>query len=266
MADLELEELLIQASKEGSAELRRRFSGPRAVEKKGAIDIVTDADRAAEEIVLGRLSRDLPNAVIIAEESGKSGGQGALSLYVDPLDGTTNYAGGIPHFAVSIAAVDAQGPKAGVVADVMRDEIFSATRGTGARLCVAGGKPESLRVSEVPELEDATLVTGFPYDLRQRPDELLDMFRAFLLTARGVRRYGSAALDLAWVASGRFSGFWESGLKSWDVAAGFVIATEAGAELFDYSGGPAQIDGKEIVAANPALARQMLAVLAGLKG
>lgn len=258
---LELENILIRAAREGGIDLRKRFEQPRSVEKKGAIDIVTDADRAAEEIILNRLLADLPDAAVVAEESGESGGTGKLRLYVDPLDGTTNYAGNLPHFAVSIGALDDDGIVAGVVLDPIRDETFSATRGQGARLSTGGGEATGLAVRTTESLEDATLVTGFPYDLRSRPDELLSMFRAFLLEARAVRRYGSAALDLAWVAAGRFDGFWESGLKPWDVAAGILIAQEAGAATLDYSGGPATIDGKEIVAANPTLAAAMVRVL-----
>lgn len=258
---LDLENILIGAAREAAADLRHRFDQPRSVDKKGTIDIVTDADRAAEEIILRRLGMEIPNASIVAEESGESGGTGKLRLYVDPLDGTTNYAGGLPHFAVSIGAVDGDGLLAGVVCDPMREELFSATRGHGARLATGEGRVTALAVNTTETLRDAILVTGFPYDLHEHPDELLALFRAFLLEARAVRRFGSAALDLAWVAAGRFDGFWEANLKPWDVAAGILIASEAGAANLDYSGGPARIDGKQIVCANPKLAAEMVQVI-----
>lgn len=258
---LDLENILIAAAREGALELRRRFDLPRSVDKKGAIDIVTDADHAAEEIILSRLSAEIPNATIVAEESGESVGTGKLRLYVDPLDGTTNYAGGLPHFAVSIGAVDGDGLIAGVVCDPMREETFSATRGQGARLVRGEGPTKALEVTSTETLRDAILVTGFPYDLHSHADELLALFRAFLLEARAVRRFGSAALDLAWVAAGRFDGFWESNLKPWDVAAGILIAAEAGAANLDYAGGPARSDGKQIICANPKLAAEMVGVI-----
>ncbi len=224
--------------------------------KKGAIDLVTDADRAAEELVLEALARELPGAAILAEESGSHDGSASLQLVVDPLDGTTNYARGVPHYAVTVAALDPDGLAAGCTYDPSRDELFLATRGAGATL---NGAP--LTLNRGVALDDAVLATGFPYDVRTRGSELFACFERFVRRSRAVRRFGSAALDLAWVACGRYDGYWERGLKPWDMAAGLLLVREAGGVALDCSGAPAAVQGGEVVAADGALAREMVAII-----
>jgi myo-inositol-1(or 4)-monophosphatase len=252
---------LEQIARAAGAELRERFSKPRQVEKKGAIDLVTDADRAAEALILEALHRAFPGAFVLAEESGAVGDEvaGALTFIVDPLDGTTNYAHGLPHFCTTIAARDAQGLASGVVYDPLRDELYSATRGGGAYCNGA-----RLRVTSTAALGDAVLATGFPYDVHTRADEILGYFSAFIRRARAVRRFGSAALDLAYVAQGRYDGYWERSLKPWDMAAGVLLVEEAGGKLSDYAGQPVRLDRGECIAAGPELLAAMLAVTSAL--
>ena len=243
--------------------LRAKWGVRRTIDFKGHIDLVTDADRASEEAVLGFVTGKFPGSAILAEESGSrpeapgAAGDG-LRWFVDPLDGTTNYAHGIPHFAVNVAVADADGIVAGATLDPLRGELFVAGRGQGAWL-----GEERLRVSGAEELGKAVLCTGFPYDVHERADELLKVFRAYLVRARAVRRFGAAALDLAYVACGRFDGFWESRLKPWDVAPGILLVREAGGRVADFTGGDDVLFGGTICVAGPALQGQMLAVLGG---
>jgi myo-inositol-1(or 4)-monophosphatase len=246
----------------GGAVLRARWGQARTIEMKGGIDLVTDADRASEATLLAFLATRFPGAAVLAEESGASGaGAGGLRFYVDPLDGTTNYAHGVPHFAVNVAVADAGGLAAGATYDPLRDELYTAARGGGAFLGA-----ERLRHSGRTALPGALLVTGFPYDIHQDHDEPLRLFGAFIRRARAVRRFGSAALDLAYVAAGRFDGFWELRLKPWDVAAGILIAREAGAAVTDMAGGDGMLESGDIVAAAPALLAPMLEVIATERG
>lgn len=254
----ELREICAEAALRGGAVLRERFGKLRTIELKGGIDLVTDADRASEAALLAFLATRAPGAAVLAEESGASGtGAGGLRFFVDPLDGTTNYAHGVPHFAVNVGVSDARGLAAGATYDPLRDELFTAARGEGATL---GGAP--LRVSGRAQLAGALLVTGFPYDVHERYEYPLRLFGAFVRRARAVRRFGSAALDLAYVAAGRFDGFWELALKPWDVAPGILIAREAGALVTDLAGGEGMLDSGDILAATPALLRPMLEVIA----
>jgi myo-inositol-1(or 4)-monophosphatase len=255
----ELREACAEAARLGGEVLREKWGKTRTIELKGGIDLVTDADKASEAAVLGFLSARFPGAAVLAEESGASGtGAGGLRFYVDPLDGTTNYAHGVPHFAVNVAVADAAGLAAGATLDPLRGERYDAARGRGATL---NGAP--LRHSARAELRGALLVTGFPYDVHDRYDEPLRLFGAFIRRARAVRRFGSAALDLAYVAAGRFDGFWELRLKPWDVAPGILIAREAGALVTDLEGGDRMLETGDIVAAAPALLAPMLAVIEG---
>jgi myo-inositol-1(or 4)-monophosphatase len=244
------------AARRGGEVLRERWGKVRTVDKKGTIDLVTDADRASEAAVLQILAGRFPGAAVLAEESGHSGG-GALRFIVDPLDGTTNYAHGVPHFAVTVAAEDAGVLAAGATYDPLRDELFLASRGGGATL---NGAP--IGHSGCSALVDALLVTGFPYDIHVEHRRALDLFEAFVTRARGVRRYGAAALDLAWVACGRFDGFWEAKLKPWDLAAGVLMVREAGAVATDLDGGGRILETGGIMAAAPGLHPQLAAVAA----
>jgi myo-inositol-1(or 4)-monophosphatase len=256
----ELREACEEAARLGGAVLRERWGKARTVELKGGIDLVTDADRASEEALLGFLTRRFPGAAILAEESGASGRRGGLEFFVDPLDGTTNYAHGVPHFAVNVGVADPAGLAAGATYDPLRDELWLAARGGGATL--NGAK---IGHSGRLEMNGALLVTGFPYDVHERHDEPLRLFGAFIRRARAVRRFGSAALDLAYVACGRFDGFWELRLKPWDVAPGILIAREAGALVTDVDGGAAMLATGDIVASAPGLHAPMLEIIASVK-
>ncbi len=262
MAELaELRDVCAEAARRGGEVLREKWGEKRTIELKGGIDLVTDADRAAEAALLGFLRSRLPGAAILAEESGVSGGSaGELRFFVDPLDGTTNYAHGVPHFAVNVAVADARGLAAGATYDPLRDELFTAARGEGAFL----GEVR-LRHSGRAELLGSLLVTGFPYDIHQHHDYPLRLFGAFLRRARAVRRFGSAALDLAYVAAGRFDGFWEQRLKPWDVAAGILLAQEAGALVTDMAGGERMLETGDIVAAPPSLHAPMLELIGSVE-
>ena len=262
----ELREACAEAARRGGAVLREKWGTRRTIDYKGGIDLVTDADRASEEALLAFLSGRFPGSAVLAEESGvrvaESGlaGEG-LRWFVDPLDGTTNYAHGVPHFAVNVAVADGEGIVAGATLDPLRDELYVAGRGEGAWLGA-----ERLRVSATSEMKRALLCTGFPYDIQEDPDPLLRLFRAYIQRARAVRRFGAAALDLAYVASGRFDGFWEARLKPWDVAPGILLVREAGGDVADFTGGDDMLHGGTICAANPVLQRQLLDVLAEVRG
>jgi myo-inositol-1(or 4)-monophosphatase len=253
----ELLEACVEAARRGGAVLRAKWGQARTVELKGGIDLVTDADRASEAAILEFLHARFPDAAVLAEESGRSGGApGGLKFVVDPLDGTTNYAHGLPQFAVNVAVLDPAGLAAGATYDPLRDELFTAARGGGAAL-----NGERLAASAARELPFALLVTGFPYDIHVNPAPLR-LFEAFVTRSRGVRRLGSAALDLAYVAAGRFDGFWEERLKPWDVAPGILLAREAGAIVTDLDGGDRMLETGDILAAAPGLHATMLRIIA----
>lgn len=231
---------------------------------KGAIDLVTEFDRASEAHVLAELGRLFPDHAVLAEESGGAGADSGPNAaappfrwIVDPLDGTTNFAHGLPFFCVSIG-LEVDGVRAlGVLFDPLRDECFAARRGAGATL---NGAP--IRVSPRATLKDALGGTGFPYDVMEHPEETLRWFAPLLPQMRGVRRLGSAALDLAYVACGRLDLFWEVKLHAWDVAAGILLVEEAGGRVSDFAGGPVAADPVQIAATNGRLHEPLLAALA----
>jgi len=210
--------------------LRTGYQQEHQVDYKGVIDLVTEIDRKSEDYLLGEIHKDFPDHYILAEESGGTRGDGQ-QWYIDPLDGTVNYAHNIPIFSVSIAYASNGDLSLAVVYDPMRDEMFSAERGAGAHL---NGHP--LQVSSASDLQKSLLVTGFPYDVQNPEINNLSNFVHFSQRSQGVRRLGSAALDLAYVAAGRFDGFWEMALKPWDVAAGGLICEEAGARVTNIYG------------------------------
>ncbi len=225
---------------------------------KGPIDPVTEADLAAERVITDLIRRRFPRDRIVAEEGGIDDGQGSgRSWFVDPLDGTTNFSHGLPHFCVSIACADADGVRVGVIVEPTRGWVFDAVRGGGARL---DGAP--LSVSAAERLERAVLATGFPYDRHGAPDNNSHRFAHLLRAAQGLRRLGSAALDLAFVAAGWLDGYWERRLNSWDLAAGALLVREAGGVISDHQGRDWRVDAGEIVAANPGLHPPLLAALA----
>lgn len=227
--------------------LRLGYGERHQIDHKGIIDLVTEVDRRSEEFLLGEIQRNYPDHRVIAEESGGLEGEDCCLWYVDPLDGTVNYAHGVPIFTVSLAYQEGGEILLGVVYDPMHDECYSASKGTGAWL---NGVP--IHVSTTSELDQSLLVTGFPYDIRTNPANNLDHFARFSLTSQGVRRLGSAALDLCYVAAGRFDGFWEIRLNSWDVAAGALIVQEAGGIVTNLQGGPDFLSAPQsIIAADP---------------
>jgi myo-inositol-1(or 4)-monophosphatase len=247
----------IDAARAAGHLLRDEQVGTRRITYKGSpIDIVTEMDARAESLIVGALTKAFPDDAVLAEETGAHAGRSGRRWIVDPLDATTNYAHGLPVFAVSIG-LEADGRMAlGVAYDPTRDEMFVAERGAGAFL-----NDERLAVSATTALGESLLTTGFPYDIRVNPDNNLAEYATFAVRARAVRRMGSAVLDLAWVAAGRFDGFWELTLGPWDVAAGSLLVEEAGGRVTNLVGGPLDIDRPALVASNGRIHDAMLAVL-----
>jgi len=239
--------------------LRAGYEREHQVDYKGVIDMVTEVDRQSEAFLLGEIQRLFPGHQIVSEEAGLLPGSEIDQWYVDPLDGTVNYVHGIPIFSVSIAYAREGVVNLGVVYDPMRDELFSAECGQGAW---CNGR--RLHVSQVTELGHSLLVTGFPYDAWSTRYNNLDFFGRFAGMTQGVRRLGSAALDLCNVGAGRFDGYWELSLKPWDMAAGSLIAAEAGAMVTDLDGQPQTLTPPcALLVAPPALHKKMLTVLKG---
>ena len=218
-------------ARNAGAILRAGYAIEHQVNYKGVIDLVTEVDHQSEAFLLGEVQRDFPDHHILAEESGVIQGNVEDIWYIDPLDGTVNYAHQIPIFSVSIAYASQGSLKLAAVYDPLRDEMFSAERGKGAHL-----NGERLQISAVTELRRSLLVTGFPYDSWDTPQDNFANFVRISRLTQGVRRLGSAALDLAYVAAGRFEGFWELSLNPWDVAAGALICEEAGARVTNITG------------------------------
>lgn len=224
------------------------------VEYKAAVNLVTDADRAAERSIVSAIRRSFPNHRLLAEEGGAvAPGASHYRWIIDPLDGTTNFAHGFPFYCVSVGLEYAGTCVLGVVLDPVRNELFTAERGGGAFL-----NGTRIRVSKTEQLDQALLVTGFAYDIRDNPDNNLDHFTRLSLHAQGVRRTGSAALDLCYVAAGRFDGFWEVKLNPWDMAAGFVIVQEAGGLITSFAKNTFSIYGQQLVATNGLIHDDML--------
>ncbi|MGE3538396.1 MAG: inositol monophosphatase family protein [Candidatus Tectimicrobiota bacterium] len=247
-------------ARDAGAELRRRFGRQVTITLKSTLDPVTDADQAAETLIRQGIQAHWPTHSIQGEEQGETPGTETVRWIVDPLDGTVNYAHGFPQFAVSIAVADAQGVQCGVVYDPMREELFTARRGQAAWL---NGVP--LAVSHTTLLQGALLATGFPYNRQHNPDNNHREFAALNLLTQGVRRAGSAALDLAYVASGRLDGYWEQHLSPWDVAAGALLVHCAGGTVSTYDGTPHDGVGPQIVASNGHLHAALLAELAQVR-
>ncbi|HEX4946456.1 MAG TPA: inositol monophosphatase family protein [Blastocatellia bacterium] len=250
-------ELAIRAAREAGAIIQdfaaRRFD----IIHKGRINLVTEADLASEQHIKALIAAAYPAHRIIAEESGISHHEEADYCWIiDPLDGTTNFAHGLPCYSVSIGLEHKGEMIAGVIYDPSHEELFVVERGAGAML-----NGEKIRVSEVADLEKALLVTGFPYDVRERLSFYMPAWEAFLCQAQGVRRLGSAAIDLAYVACGRLDGFWEWGLNPWDCAAGWLLIEEAGGKLTKTDGSAFDMTKPDMLATNAVLHEQMVAVL-----
>jgi myo-inositol-1(or 4)-monophosphatase len=239
-----------------------RFGRDIHIDKKGTIDLVTEVDVEVERMFRGLIAERFPDHQILAEEFGGSATVPDGPCWVfDPIDGTSNYAHGLPIFCASLALEIGGVGQLAAVYDPNRKELFTAERGGGAFL---NGRP--LRVSHADALVDAMLVTGFPYDVHTRVDEIVGLFAAFVGKARAVRRLGSAAIDLCWVAAGRMDGFWESDLKPWDIAGGALIVAEAGGMVSRMDGSPFASRAGDVLASNGHLHDAMLAVIHGFRG
>jgi myo-inositol-1(or 4)-monophosphatase len=274
----DLARLAASVARDAGLLIRDRYRAPRTIATKSAsVDLVTDTDRAAEHLILHRLRAAYPEHAFLSEETGAldapPGSAATVCWVIDPLDGTTNFAHGVPHFAVSVAAVqlpdaDANAsafdartarPVAGAVYDPMRDELFVAHDGAPTTL---NGRP--LSVSTETSLGSSLLASGFPYDRRENVDFYLSFWRRLMVDARDVRRIGAAALDLAWVACGRVDAFWEWRLKPWDVAAGHLLVRGAGGQVSDFAGRDPGIDAAQTLASNGRIHGQLLDVFRDL--
>ena len=260
---MEHSEFAVELARSAGEVLNHYASRDKQVELKGRGNLVTVADKESEALILDAIRTRYPDHSVLAEESGPMASRGDSPTHrwiVDPLDGTTNYAHRYPMYSVSIALEVNQRMECGAVYDPVRDEMFSARRGSGARL---NGEPIS--VSEVSGLGDALLLTGFPYNIEERVSWALGLFRGFLLKAQAIRRGGSAALDLCHLAMGRCDGFWELDLHPWDTAAGVLILEEAGGRVSRFDGGTYHVESREILASNGQFHDAMMAAIAGAR-
>jgi len=250
-----------EIAREAGARLREFFAQGVATEYKGDVDVVTVADRTVEKLIRTRLGEAFPEHGIYGEEGTRERMEREFRWYVDPLDGTTNFAHGFPQFCVSLgleqrgagSKPDEDGTiQAAVIYDPMRDELYTAERGRGA---VLNGKP--LRVSKTPDLAEALVATGFPSRKRHQSPNV-HFYHEFTLRSHGVRRAGSAALDLAYVAAGRLEAFWEFNLNPWDTSAGVLLVQEAGGTVTHFDGGKFTLDSREVLATNGLINAEMV--------
>jgi myo-inositol-1(or 4)-monophosphatase len=247
---------IITASKAGNI-LKRGFFSHKEIAHKSEKELVTTSDIASEKFILSRISEFYPSHNILSEELSPNQVFDVENLWVvDPLDGTNNFAHGFPLFSVSIGYIHRGRLVLGVIRDPIREETFSASQHFPATL-----NSEIISISDIKNLSDALLVTGFPYDVTSDVENNIDHFKSFTPKVQGIRRLGSAALDLVFVASGRLDGFWELKLKPWDMTAGAIIVRKAGGIVSDFEGNPWRIDSDRIVTANPMLFPQMIEVL-----
>lgn len=250
-----------QAAEAAGTLIRESWQQVKDIHYKSAIDLVTDTDRRAEERIVEILRRNFPDHSLLAEEENTVDlPHSSYRWIIDPLDGTTNFAHAYPQVSVSIALKREGELILGLVYDPLREECFRAAKDQGAFL-----NQDRIRVSNVEGLDKALLATGFPYDRRENADLYLAFFKAFMMRTHGIRRAGSAALDLCYVACGRLDGFWELKLHPWDTAAGSLIVREAGGKLTDFSGKEFTLWGEETLASNGLIHGEMLDVLARLK-
>jgi myo-inositol-1(or 4)-monophosphatase len=249
-------EISAEIAREAGALLANFFERRIGFELKGEYDLVTEADRTSERLVVERLRSHFPSHSIVAEEGGGIKGSSEYCWYVDPLDGTTNFAHGFPMYNVTMALEQAGELIAGVIFDPMRNEMFSSERGSGAYL-----NNRRIRVSKVERIQDTLVATGFP-SLKRHENINVHFYYQLAMLTHGVRRAGSAALDLAYVASGRLDAFWEFGLNPWDMAAGILLITEAGGKCSDMHGGPVALRNPHLLADNGTVHEAMLAEFA----
>ena len=255
-------EVAVDAARRAGGLLLGRLGSLRQIDYKGSpSNIVTEMDRQAEALIVGCIAERFPDHAILAEEGGGRPGKASHRWIVDPLDGTTNYAHGMPFFAVSIALEIDGVVVMGVVYDPNRDECFTTRRGHGAFL-----KDAPMRVSETPTLDESLLSTGYPYDIRQVRDTNLAEHAAFMVRCRSVREMGSAAINLALVAAGRLDAFWELKLGPWDVAAGCLMVEEAGGRVTTPEGGPVDLGAPSVVASNGRIHDEILSTLKEVRG
>ena len=257
----------IEAAKQAGKFLKNHLGRARDIQRKAGQErnLVTEIDKQSEQIIIGTIKRRYPAHDILAEESGsKEGKRSRYKWVIDPLDGTTNFTHGLPVYCVSIAAEYDGELVLGVIYDPNFDELFTAEKGKGAFL-----NGRRISSSKTPLLKESLLVTGFPYNVAENPGHAVEHFVHFLMNAQAVRRMGSAAIDLAYVAAGRYDGFWEVALNPWDVAAGALLVLESGGSITDFSGNPFSIYKKEVLASNGLVHPQMVELLksgAGLNG
>ncbi len=244
---MEVFDTAVAAAREAGAFLLEGLGNVRSIERKGGQmgNLVSEIDKGSEALIIRSIHAKHPGHDVLAEESGAHGSSSDYRWIIDPLDGTTNFLHGVPIFSVTIAVEFKGTLVAGVTFDPNRDELFTAERGAGAFL-----NGRKIQVTSASTLIESLMVTGFPYDLAERQDRPLEHFNNFALAAQGIRRLGSAALDLAYVAAGRFDGYWEVSLNPWDVAAGALIVEEAGGKVSNLEGGPLDISRPQIIATN----------------
>lgn len=245
-----------EAAREAGKLIFKRFNTDFSVSHKGTINLVTEVDLAAEELIVARIQKSFPSHSVLAEERHSDIQRSPIVWIIDPLDGTTNFAHGYPVFSVSIGLEIDGEVEWGAVYDPSRNEMFTVRRGQGA-FC----DDVPLRVSKVEALGESLLATGFPYDIRTSKQNNLENFCAFALRSHGVRRSGSAALDLCQVAAGRLDGFWELKLNPWDCAAGYLMVREAGGNVTNFCGQPGSIYDREVIASNGLIHDQMVKTL-----
>ena len=245
-------DIAVEIAREAGSLLARLFKGPQEISYKRPSDLVTEADRRSEALIVERLHRHFPGHAVVGEEGGGQRIASDYCWYVDPLDGTTNFAHGFPVFCVTLGLAYRGEVIAGVVYDPTRDELFTAERGAGAYL-----NSQRIHVSHTASLSESLLATGFP-PFASNHDLNIQFYFRFTLLSHGIRRAGSAALDLCTVAAGRFEGFWELKLNPWDKAAGSLLVTEAGGRVTDLTGRPFSLQGDEIFASNGLIHNEMI--------
>lgn len=249
-------EVAVEAAKLGGEVLKQYYGQVKEIEYKGEINLVTNVDKRSEKLIVELLNSRFPRHSVLAEEGTDMAGSSEYKWVIDPLDGTTNYAHDYPLFCVSIGLEKKGEIVAAAVYQPIFEELFVAEKGAGAYL-----NGRRIHVSRVGNLKQGLLSTGFPYDVLENPGQAMKDFRYFVDSAQAVRRDGSAALDLCYVAMGRFDGFWEARLKPWDTAAGILIVTEAGGRVTDFQGGYYSIYRDEVVASNGLLHDSICEVL-----
>jgi len=250
----------IEAAQEAGKFLKHNLGKVKEINVKSGQEknLVTEIDKKSEELVVSIIRKHFPGHDILAEESGNEHGkESEYRWIIDPLDGTTNFTHGLPIFCVSIGLERKGEVIAGVIYDPNLDELFSAEKGRGAFL-----NGRRLRVSQTPSLKQSLLVSGFPYNVSENPDNCLEHFVNFVIEGQGVRRMGSAAIDLAYVAAGRYDGFWEVHLNAWDMAAGVILIREAGGKITGFDGEEINIYGKKVVASNGLIHDEMVNLIA----